>query len=338
MRRYLLLTAVVLAGIVPFSSRAVFMDEHIFLRIAKSAQTNWLFPQDTPGMFFGLPLANFSAHTHPPVGEYFLALLYALLGSFNEVSFRLLFSIFSIIAVLAFYRLAQRFTAEPLLVSLLFAVTPAFFVYMPTLMMDIPMLAFLLAGFASYFEYVEGRRGALVLASICFVLAVGTGYTALVPLGCFFIALLIGRRPWQELASVAAAPLALAVWLAAMTAHFGAFPLSKTVSYFAGQGSITNNALATLTFIGGMTVFPWIAAGKRVSPVVMFLTLAAMYAPWPARVYPIWTAVLASAGLSVLVMFAVASKSSSVRFKIAVRYFCCCGRPRRCCFLLSWVT
>ena len=192
--------------------------------------------------------------------------------------------------------------------SLLFAVTPAFFVYMPTLMMDIPMLAFLLAGFASYFEYVEGRRGALVLASICFVLAVGTGYTALVPLGCFFIALLIGRRPWQELASVAAAPLALAVWLAAMTAHFGAFPLSKTVSYFAGQGSITNNALATLTFIGGMTVFPWIAAGKRVSPVVMFLTLAAMYAPWPARVYPIWTAVLASAGLSVLVMFVVASK------------------------------
>ena len=102
MRRYLLLTAVVLAGIVPFSSRAVFMDEHIFLRIAKSAQTNWLFPQDTPGMFFGLPLANFSAHTHPPVGEYFLALLYTLLGSFNEVSFRLLFSIFSIIAVLAF--------------------------------------------------------------------------------------------------------------------------------------------------------------------------------------------------------------------------------------------
>src|SRR4051794_31291839 len=176
MKRYGILAAVVLAGVIPFSSRAVFLDEHIFLQIAKSAQTHWLFPQDTPGMFFGLAVANFAAHTHPPVGEYCLALLYALFGHFEEVPFRLFFSLFAVIAVLAFYKLAQRFTAEPLYVSLLFATTPAFFVYAPTLMMDIPMLAFLLAGFAFYFEHVEGRAYALMLASTCFVLAVGTGY------------------------------------------------------------------------------------------------------------------------------------------------------------------
>jgi len=39
---------------VPFSSRAVYLDEHIFLNLARSAQTNWLFPQDTPGLFFGI--------------------------------------------------------------------------------------------------------------------------------------------------------------------------------------------------------------------------------------------------------------------------------------------
>ena len=112
MKRYLLLTAVVLAAVIPFSSRAVFLDEHIFLQIAQSAQTHWLFPQDTPGMFFGTRIENFAAHTHPPVGEYYLALIYRLLGGFNEVSFRILFSVFAIVAVLAFYRLAVRFTAE----------------------------------------------------------------------------------------------------------------------------------------------------------------------------------------------------------------------------------
>ena len=92
MKRYLLLTAVVLASVIPFSSRAVFLDEHIFIQIAKSAQTHWLFPQDTPGMFFGNRVENFAAHTHPPVGEYYLALIYRVLGGFNEVSFRILFS------------------------------------------------------------------------------------------------------------------------------------------------------------------------------------------------------------------------------------------------------
>jgi hypothetical protein len=308
MKRYAILILVVLAGILPFSSRAVFLDEHIFLQIAKAAQKNWLFPQDTPGIFFGTPVANFAAHTHPPVGEYYLALVYSLLGDFDEVSFRILFSVFSIMAVLAFYKLALRFTATPFYVSLLFAVTPAFFLYTPTLMMDIPMLAFLLAGFVSYFEHLQGRRWGLFLASVFFVLAAGTGYTALVPLGCFFISLLLARRPFKELLSVAAAPAALAIWLAAMTIHFDAFPLVQTVQFFASHGSVRVNLLATLTFVGGVTVFPWIAVGRRVSPVVMFLALAAMYAPWPARTYPVWVAVLTSSGIAMLILFALSAK------------------------------
>jgi hypothetical protein len=310
--RYLLLAAVVLASVIPFSSRAVFMDEHIFLQIAKAAQTNWLFPQETPGMFFGIPIADFASHTHPPVGEYYLAVLYALLGGFYEAPFRLLFSVFALIAVFAFYNLAIRFTASPLYVTLLFAVTPAFFVYAPTLMMDIPMLAFLLSGFAFYHAHLRGRRHALLFSSLSFVLAVGTGYTSLAPLGCFFAGLVLARRPLKELASVAAAPATLAVWLGAMTLHFGRFPLQQTVEFFAtqgsvGQGSVGMNALATLTFLGGVTVFPWIAVGPKVSPVVMFLALAAMYAPWPARVYPIWVAVLASSGVAILILFALAA-------------------------------
>ena len=106
MKHHLLLALVVLAGIVPFSSRAVYMDEHIFLLMARSAHTNFLFPQDTPALFFGQTRPSFVGHTHPPVGEYYLALLYSIFGEFREVPFRLLFSVFAIVAV--FWRSALR--------------------------------------------------------------------------------------------------------------------------------------------------------------------------------------------------------------------------------------
>src|SRR5262249_15216174 len=184
MKHYFLLAAIVLAGIIPFSARAVYMDEHIYLHVARSAHTNPFFPQSTPWVFFGTRVPNLAAHTHPPVGEYYLALLYSIFGRFQELPFRLAFSVFSIAAVLTFYNLARRFLNHPFVVALIFAWSPAFFVYTPTLMMDIPMLAFLLVGLVCYFCHVEGRRGFLLLAALCFVLAAGTGYTALVPLLC----------------------------------------------------------------------------------------------------------------------------------------------------------
>src|SRR5262249_28676692 len=156
------------------------------------------------------------------------------------------FSIFPIAAVLGFYSLARRFTPHPFLVALMLAFSPAFFVYSPTLMMDIPMLAFLLVGFALYFGYVQVHQTYLPVASLCFMRAAGTRYTALFPLGCFFLGLIAARRPLKELIAVAAAPAALALWLAAMTIHFGEFPVAQTVGYFAMQGSRIRNVLAVL--------------------------------------------------------------------------------------------
>jgi hypothetical protein len=63
MRYYVLLAIIVQACIVPFLSRAVYLDEHIYLQIARSAQTNILFPQGTPGIFFGTEKPNFASHT-----------------------------------------------------------------------------------------------------------------------------------------------------------------------------------------------------------------------------------------------------------------------------------
>jgi 4-amino-4-deoxy-L-arabinose transferase-like glycosyltransferase len=310
MKNYLLLAAVVLAGIIPFSSRAVYMDEHIFLHVARSAPTHWLFPQDTPFVFFGTRLPNLAAHTHPPAGEYFLALLYLVFGEFREIPFRLAFSIFPIAAALSFYSLARRFTEHPLLVALIFTATPAFFVYSPTMMMDIPMLAFLMSGLALYFHSADGRTWLLLPTALCFILAAWTGYTALVPLLCLFIAQIAARRPVRELAVVCAAPAALAVWLAAMSVHFGEFPLARTAAYFVENGSRVGNILAALSFLGGVTLFPCmtVPARRMVLGALLIACASTFFTTWPSLGGRAWYVLLASSGAMVLASFVAAAR------------------------------
>ena len=254
----LLLAVVVLSGILPFADRAIYMDEHIFLQVARSAQDNWMFPADTPSVFFGTRIDDFASHTHPPVGEYYLAVVDLLWGGATEVPLRLMFSLFSIMAAIAFYALARRFTQAPLGVTLLLVFSPAFFVMSHTIMMDMPMLAFLLAGVAFYLHHLDGRAHSLWMASLCFILALGTGYSAIIPIGCVFVWALYRKRSIGELATIAAAPAVLFVWLMAMTAHFGRFPLLDTIGFLVDQPRSTfHNLLATFSFLGGVGLFPW---------------------------------------------------------------------------------
>src|SRR5207253_2091041 len=106
------------------------------------------FPQDVRTLYFGAWFKNAADHTHPPVGEYHLALIYRLVGKFSETSFRLLFATpYAVMAVLGFYGLAARFTSNAFWVTLVFALSPPFFVMAPTMMMDVPCVGALLLGF-----------------------------------------------------------------------------------------------------------------------------------------------------------------------------------------------
>jgi 4-amino-4-deoxy-L-arabinose transferase-like glycosyltransferase len=317
-----ILALLVVAAVAPFSNRALVADEHIYLKLARSALERPLFPADTPLLFFGNLRPNSIGHTHPPAVEYYLAALYAILGKFSEVPFRLLFAVFPITAVLAFYSLARRFTSEPFFVSALFAASPAFFVLAPTFMMDVPIVALLLLGLALYF------RGWLVAAAISFTLAVGAGYAALVPLTCLGIIMLLSRRPLKELACVAAAPVALGLWLVAMTIHFGTFPLNEAFAYLARQGFtpkpagqllqerislIARNLLGTLSFLGGVLVFPGMIRLKKPRALIAAAGLALVLSflqPMPSFLYRLWFVALAMCGIMLLAAFAGAAKQT----------------------------
>jgi hypothetical protein len=175
-------------------------------------------------------------------------------------------------------------------------------------MMDVPMMAFLLSGFALYFKYVDGTARALPGATMCFALAVGTGYTALVPLSCLFLSLLAARRPRKEVLSILAALVPLMVWLAAMTVHFGRFPLVDTAWYFVTKGSIVWNVAALFTFSGGVIVFP-LAASRRIAyPAAAFLAMALSSLFWPALATPLWFAILVASGVALLALFLTSAR------------------------------
>ena len=255
---YILIAVIVLSGILPFADRAIYLDEPIFLKLARSVPNNWVFPSDIPSVFFGVPTSDFASHTHPPVGEYYLAVIDLLMQGTDELSLRLFFSIFPILAAIGFYKLARRHTRSPMAVTMLMIFSPAFFLMSHTIMMDMPMLAFLLLGIAFYLDHLDGHPKSLLIASLCFILAVGTGYTVLLPLGCLFLWGIYRKRPKTELVAIAAAPALLLVWLLAMTVHFGRFPLLDTVDFFINQPRSTlMNLLATFSFIGGVGLFPW---------------------------------------------------------------------------------
>jgi hypothetical protein len=310
-----ILVTLALCSFVPFASRAVYLDEPMYLHIAKSVwEKDWLFPQSTTWIFFGIPEPA-TSQTHPPAGVYFLAVMLKVFGGFQTIPFRLLWGVFSIIAILAFYRLARHFTSDPFWVAALFAVSPALFVMNPTFMMDVPMMALFLAGLGFYLDCIQGKRARLCLVAICLVLSLGLGYPALVPIGCLFCWAVFHKRPLAELCAIATSPICLFLWQYSMKRHFGVVPMANLTRYFSSNSAFPSDLLPALSFLGGVSLFPWallaltplskkwFIAGASVAAAVLLSFCHA----WPSPFYRAWYIALASCGIAWVIVFILKS-------------------------------
>jgi 4-amino-4-deoxy-L-arabinose transferase-like glycosyltransferase len=311
---YLCIAIFVLADIALFSSRAVYLDEPFFLALARSPRTHWIFFEDSQHVIFGLLYPAFGGGSHPPGVVYYLTALFSLLGHFSEIPFRLFYSIFGLAAAFGFYGLARRRCASPLGVTLLFIASPAFFLMSQTLMMDVPMLGFLLLGLHFFFDPTDGGSLRLTLAAICFSLAAWSGYTALVPLACLFVSSLLTRQSKSRLITIAAAPCFLVIWLVLMLLYYHKDPLTPVIRYFAAYRSPAHSVLAIPSFLGGVTVFPWLflmmlRKGKENRMLLLIASFAIATAmsfliDWKSFGYGLWFILLASSGTALLLLFA----------------------------------
>lgn len=252
----------------PFLNQPIQGDDAYYLAIAEHAQIEPLHPTHFQHISTGI-VVDMRGMPHPPLNGWYLGLLLAIFGDVREPVFHLLYMPFSLIAALAAYSIACRYSQRPLWATLLFLAAPAFVINGTSLETDLPHLAFFLAAIALFLS------DRLILAAVSMALAALTAYQAavLIPI--------LGLHLWQKRSRSVAHWLVLlspAIALVAYQAYerlsTGAVPAAVLTGYFQTYGlqSLINKArnAAALTVHLGWIVSPLVA------PVRWWLALIAV--------------------------------------------------------------
>jgi 4-amino-4-deoxy-L-arabinose transferase-like glycosyltransferase len=293
-RNLILLILLVLLSSLPFLNRAIHLDENTYLALARNVSTHFWFPQDLNGLWFGIPVLNFSGHTHPVGLSYYLALLLIIFPHGGEWLLRLGFLVFPLGYAVGGYFLAWRFTKSPFWTAALMMATPAVLVFSSALMPDLPMTTFWLFAILSFLAGLDdGKIGKLVLAGIFLSCATLISYQAI------FMSVLLAVYAWvrgehrPRVFACLSLPIAfLAIYWYAGYLHYGFFAAAQSRKYLAlthifGLEYFKQKVLGMLSTLGATTVFPvsllWVfgrSVGWKKSLVVGLLaTVACFFLP-----------------------------------------------------------
>lgn len=257
-RQVLLILGIVLLLRLPFLTQPIQGDDPYYLFGAQHALIDPAHPSHARYVFQG-ELVDMRGHPHPPLNLWILAGLLAVFGDVYEVPFHAFYILFSLIAALSMWSLAQRFSDWPLGATLLFLSVPAFVVNGNSLESDLPFLAFWLAGIALF---VASRFG---WAAVALALAAMTAYQAVVATPILFAYCWLharrSRTPW----AVALTPvIVIAGYQLYERMTSGALPATVLAGYFSKYGlqQLANKLknAAALTAHTGWLVFPLLAA------------------------------------------------------------------------------
>lgn len=231
--KLLLVLAVVLLLRAPFLNQAIQGDDINYLAAAQHAQIDPAHPLNMKYVFLG-ELVDMEGHPHPPLNAWFLGLLLALFGDIREVPFHAAYVLFSMIAAVAMWSLAKRFSPHPVWATLLFLATPAFVINGNSLESDIPFLAFWMAGAALFVGAVGARAKARATVAAVFLgLAAMTAYQAafLTPILAVY-AWLFARRSKAAWAVVLVPPIVIAGWQVFELLTIDKLPVAVLSGYF----------------------------------------------------------------------------------------------------------
>ncbi|MBM3747726.1 MAG: glycosyltransferase family 39 protein [Acidobacteria bacterium] len=278
--RLLLVVALVLALRLPFLDQAIQGDDVNYLAGAQHAQIDPLHPNHARYPFLG-QVVDMRGHPHPPLNTWVLALLLALMGDVYEVPYHAVYIVFSLVAALAMWSLARRFSPRPLTATLLFLAVPAFVVNGNSLEADLPLLACWMAAVALFVKAVDLRSARwLAVAAVPLALAGLAAYQAVLIVPVLWLYLWWRAREWRPAWLVAATPLLmLGLWQCYERLSTGALPASVLAGYLHGYGfqAFTRKIANAAALVGhaGWMIFP-------------ALTAAAFWKsrPWPRTAEP----------------------------------------------------
>ena len=225
-----LLVGVFLLCYVPFLDKAFHVDDHAYLHLSTLYGWNPLDVERSDYPYLGRPLEGMLPYesTHPFLVPYLIKVGRALVGG-SERALHGFFTLFALLAAWGFASLLGSLGRVPrgarFAPLLFFTTTPGFLLSSHSVMTDVPMLAFLLAGAALYVRGIETRSGAaLVLAGVAQLAALSCAYqSALLLVLVFGYALLRRRLDLRVFAALAAPALLFAGWIALVYVEHGVF-------------------------------------------------------------------------------------------------------------------
>jgi hypothetical protein len=228
--KIVLIVAVVLAIRLPFLHQAIQGDDVYYLAEAEHAQIEPLHPTHFKLVFLG-NLSDMRGHSHPPMNAWILGGLLALFGDIREMPFHAAYIVFSLVAAVAMWSLAQRFSANPLWATLLFLAAPAFVINGNSFETDLPFLAFWMASVALF---VSGRY---LPSALTMALASLTAYQAVFLTPILWLYLWLFDRKRRVAWAVTLTPaITLAAYQIFERATTGAVPASVLAGYFTQYG------------------------------------------------------------------------------------------------------
>jgi len=140
LRSYLLLGLATLACLLPFSGKAFHIDDPLFVWTAQQVAHHPFNPYGFHVVWYVTDMPMSAITKNPPLSSYYGALV-GIAAGWSERALHMGFLLPALALVLGTYRLAERFTASPLIAAAAMLVAPGFLVSATGVMCDVMMLA-----------------------------------------------------------------------------------------------------------------------------------------------------------------------------------------------------
>ena len=151
--------------VVPFSGKALHIDDPAYIELADQILTDPLRPYSFQIDWTLKPMHAFEDYNNPPLYCYWLAMVMPVFGR-TEVGLHMAMLPFTMMAVGGMLWLCCRFLKQPLTPALMLVCCPAF-IPSHNVMLDVPMLGLFLAGMALFIGGVDADNRARLGGGRC---------------------------------------------------------------------------------------------------------------------------------------------------------------------------
>lgn len=281
----LVIGAVVLLLLVPFSGKAFHIDDTLFLKTAAHLQENpWNFYGFSTN-WEGYAQEMWDINQNPPLVSYFIATA-SLLAGWGETALHAAFLLPALAFGAGVYLLAGLFCPVPLFAALLAVLSPVFAISATTVMSDLLMCAFYVWALYLWIRGIEEERGALLAASaVCIALGFLTKYFAATALPLLLVYTIGRERRVSRRLGYLLVPILIIAgyeWLTSALYGHGllarAFLYPSTYREFS-WAQVPDKTLTGLCFTGGCVASPlFLLPFARQKKIVWPLAVATLFA------------------------------------------------------------